>query len=1162
MSKEFKEEKPALAEEEVLKFWQDNKIFEKSLEKKASKGDFIFYDGPPFANGLPHYGHILASVIKDAIPRYKTMKGYRVPRKWGWDCHGLPVEQVVEKELNLGDKKEIEKFGIEKFNKEAKKIVLRDTSDWKKIIPRIGRFVDMEADYRTMDSSYTESVWWVFKSLYEKGLIYEGYKPMHLCPRCETTLANFEVAQGYKDITDISVIAKFELIDEPNTFILAWTTTPWTLPGNVALAINPDVDYVKIKKDDENFILAKERLEIIGKDYEILEEFKGSSLIGKKYKPVFNYYSSKTDLENKENAWKIYSADFVTTGDGTGVVHIAPAFGEDDMSLLKKETLPFVQHVSIDGKFKDEVKDFSGLYVKPKENHQATDIEIIKYLAHNNKLFAKEKISHSYPHCWRCDTPLLNYATSSWFTKVTTIKDKLIANNKKINWTPSHLKDGRFGKWLEGARDWAISRTRFWGAPLPVWKCDKCDTLKVLGSIEELKKNSNNKITKLLLIRHGESDKNVQGIHDSSVDKYHLTNKGKKDVSKLADNLKNSGIDSIYASPVLRTRETSEIIADRLGLKVNLVDELKEVNNGNWEGKRNDQVPESRKKYKSLSNEEQYLAKRGETGESWKDLEERTYNFLKETMKKEAGKTVAIVSHQGSIVYLFKALRDLNLKETIEVFDEKKFQGYSTPFPVYVNNEKGKEFDLHRPHIDEIEVGCSCGSKMKRVPDVFDCWFESGSMPYGQSHYPFENKENFDKNFPAEFIAEGLDQTRGWFYTLLVLSTALFDKPAYKNVIVNGIILAEDGQKMSKRLKNYPDPMDMVNKYGADALRLYLLASPVVRAEDVNFSEKGVDEIYKKVIMRLWNVYSFYEMYPIQGLPLDRTKGNPWASSNVLDKWILARLDQLVNEVSKSIEKYELDKATRPIEEFIDDLSTWYIRRSRDRFKEEGEDKNNTVLTTRFVLLEFSKIIAPFMPFMAERLYKSLDGGLESVHLEKWPEISEGFFAKIFKREDKIINSMKEVRQIVSLGLEARAKANIKVRQPLRGLKVKSGKLKDKDGLLVLIKDELNIKEVIFDLNIENKVELITELNTELIQEGQMREIIRFVQNLRKESGLTPNQKITLEINTDSKGEDLIKKFKDEIEKSIGAKNIQFSETVERNEIKIGDLNLKLEIKT
>ncbi len=567
----------AQKEEEILSFWNARDIFKKSLEKKSPRGDFVFYDGPPFATGLPHYGHLLASTIKDVIPRYKTMRGYHVRRQWGWDCHGLPVENLIESELGFEHKKDIEKFGIEKFNEAAQNSVLRYDSEWKKIIPRLGRWVDMKRDYRTMDVAYTESIWWAFKTLYDKGLVYEGYKSMHICPRCETTLAVSEVGMGYKDIADISVTVKFELEDELGTFLLAWTTTPWTLPGNVALAIHDEIVYVKIQKSklksqngntklksDEQYILAKNRATDIlgGESYEILEEFKGSELVGKKYKPVFNYYSDALVLKNREHGWKVYSAPFVSTEEGTGIVHIAPAFGEHDMDMGIKKHLPFIQHVSFDGVFKPEVKDFAGLPVKPKYDHQATDVKIIQYLAHKNLLFAKEKITHAYPHCWRCDTPLLNYAASSWFVKVTAIKSKLISLNKKIQWIPDSVRLGRFGKWLLGARDWAISRSRFWGAPIPVWKCESCRAVEIIGGLDDIRKKVCNSGNRYYVMRHGESKNNVEGLVNSIPrEEYGLTEKGKQDISRAASALKGKSVAVVFVSPMPRAKETADIVA-------------------------------------------------------------------------------------------------------------------------------------------------------------------------------------------------------------------------------------------------------------------------------------------------------------------------------------------------------------------------------------------------------------------------------------------------------------------------------------------------------------------------------------------------------------------------------------------------------------------------
>jgi isoleucyl-tRNA synthetase len=681
-------------EEEVLKYWQDNHIFQKSIDSRSKDKEYVFYDGPPFATGLPHYGHIVASVIKDVVPRYWTMHGYRVPRVWGWDCHGLPIENIVEKELGFKHKKDIKEYGIAKFNEMCRQQVMTYAAEWEKIIPRIGRWADMQHAYRTMDKPFMESVWWVFKSIYDKGLVYEDYRSMHICPRCETTLSQQEVSEGYKDVKDISVTVKFELIDEPGTYLLAWTTTPWTLPGNVAIAVGSDVDYVKVKDDDALYYLAKAALEKNSPHFKnpvVVADTKGSELVGKSYKPLFDYYSNDQHLKNRENGWKVYAADFVTADSGTGIAHEAPAFGAEDWELAKQVHLPFVQHVNFDGTMKAEVVAFAGMEVKPRSDDDkvrlGTDIAVLKYLQDHNLFFSKENLTHSYPHCWRCDTPLLNYATSSWFVNITKIKDNLLHNAKNVSWSPEHIKEGRFGKWLEGARDWSISRQRFWASVIPLWVCEKCKTKRVFGSASELEEASGKKID-----------------------------------------------------------------------------------------------------------------------------------------------------------------------------------------------------DLHKHIVDEVTVPCSCGGVMHRIPDVLDTWFDSGSMPYGERHYPFEDKEQFDAVFPAQFIAEGLDQTRAWFYYLHVLAGALFEKNAFQNVIVNGIVLAEDGKKMSKKLKNYPDPMEVVNKYGADALRLYLMSSPVVQAENLAFSEKGVDEWLKKVIMRLENVHSFYELYKGE-LAHDAVS----TSENVLDVWILAR---------------------------------------------------------------------------------------------------------------------------------------------------------------------------------------------------------------------------------------------------------------------------------
>ncbi len=910
------------AEAQVRRFWTESDTFSQSVQKDAENGDFRFYDGPPFATGLPHYGHIVGQIMKDVVPRFWTMKGYRVERRWGWDCHGLPIENLVEKELGITNKQQIVEMGVEKFNELCRSKVLSYVDAWREMKERIGRWVDMDNDYKTMDMPFMESVWWVFKQLWDKGLVYEGYRSMYICPRCETTLSQAEVSEGYKDIKDLSVVAKFELVDEPKTYLLAWTTTPWTLPGNVALAVNPDLDYIRVKKDDEFLILSKNEHEKRSADVEVVATMKGKDLVGKAYKPLFDYYSSDASLENHANGWKVYAASFVLAEEGTGIVHIAPAFGEDDMALGKEKNLPFVQHVSMDGTFKPEVKDFAGLHVKPIEDVTATDVAIIKYLAANGLLFAKEKYEHSYPHCWRCDTPLINYATSSWFVAVTKIKADALEAAKEINWSPDYIKEGRFGNWLEGARDWSISRQRFWASVMPLWRCDSCDHIEVFGSVAELKEASGQEVT-----------------------------------------------------------------------------------------------------------------------------------------------------------------------------------------------------DLHKDVVDKITYSCTeCGKgTMKRIPDVLDTWFDSGSMPYGQMHYPFERKEHFDDNFPAQYIAEGIDQTRTWFYYLHIIASALFKKAAFKNVAVNGTVLAEDGKKMSKKLNNYPDPSLIYDKYGADALRAYLLASPVVAAENLNFTEKGVEEALRKNIMLIWNVYAFYEMYQARTTEdiekLNENTEGEQGSRNVLDQWIVARLNQLTASVNKAMEAYDLPRAMRPITEFIDDFSTWYLRRSRDRFKEEGNDKNAALATMKHVLTELAKTMAPFMPFTAEALWQKVTGHdfadrHQSVHLETWPYGDDA--------DESVIREMKIVREIVEMGLAKRDEVKIKIRQPLASITVtRDYRLTGGDEWIKLISDELNVKDVILIAGNDEGVELDTKITPELEREGLKREIVRLINNMRKEHGMTIADRISISWSSD-----------------------------------------------
>jgi isoleucyl-tRNA synthetase len=1129
-------------EPEILKFWEENDIFQKTLEKNSPKGEFIFYDGPPFATGSPHYGHLLAGTMKDVIPRFKTMQGYHVPRRWGWDTHGLPIENLVEKELGLKSKKDIEELGVEKFNEAAQAMVLRYEHVWKNIVPRTGRFVDMDNPYLTLEPEYSESIWWSFKTLYDKNLIYNGFKVLYYCPHDETTLSNFEVSQGYKDITDLSVYVKFELQDEPGTFVVAWTTTPWTLPGNVALAVHPDIEYVEIKMGKEKYILAKERLSVFrDKEYTIEKEFKGSKLVGKKYKPVFPYYEN-AELKNKENIWKIVGASFVTTTDGTGVVHIAPAFGEDDYTLSLEENLPFIQHVDTSGKFKKEVTDFIGISVKPKSDTEkermSADIAILKYLQDHDSFFAKEKITHSYPHCWRCDTPLLNYATSSWFVKVTDIKDTLVNENSSVNWIPPEIGTGRFGKWLENARDWAISRSRYWGAPLPVWICEECEQTKIIGSVEDVRAET--KHNTYFVVRHGEADHNVQNILSSDPkNPHHLTDLGREEVALSAQALKDKKIDLIIASPFIRTRETVDVLVEQLGYHGQIVfdERLGEFDFGDYNLKNFELY------HQYFDSVKERLTKPLPHGECINDVRKRIGDFLYEIDAKYKDKTIVLVTHDGPATVLFAVAEGADDKKVIDLWGlDQDFlspgQEMTLDFAPIPHNHM-YELDLHRPYIDDITFECSCRGTMRRVPEVFDTWYESGSMPYASLHYPFDNKDVFDegKRFPADFIAEGQDQTRGWFYSLLVLNVGLFNRAPYKNVIVNGTILAEDGQKMSKRLNNYPEVTDILEKYGADSMRYYLMASPAVHAEDLAFSEKGVDDVYKKIIMRLHNVYTFYATYASEEKVFD-----PSSIKNILDRWILARLGELSRTMTESLERYELDRGAKPIMSFIDDLSTWYLRRSRDRFKgEDVDDKQSALHTTHFVLFELSKLMAPYMPFMAEDMYQKVkpQNGLLSVHLESWPEF------KPQGDEQKNIETMATTRKIVEEALALRNASKIRVRQPLAKLSINPKHFSVPQDYFDLIKDELNVKEIIFDETIDSAqaMKLDTTLTPELVAEGQAREFIRAVQDIRKKMKLNPSDIVSLKIETTKSGEGLIKKFEKEISKTAQLKDITFANT-------------------
>jgi len=975
-------------EEGILAFWQERKIFEKSIAQREGREEFVFYDGPPFATGLPHFGHFVPSTVKDVIPRYQAMKGHKVERRFGWDCHGLPVEYEMEKELGISGKRQIEDYGVAKFNEACRSIVLRYTREWRKVITRLGRWVDFDNDYKTMDPDYMESIWWVLSELWKKDLLYEGFYILPYCPRCSTSLSNFELnLGGYIDVADPAITVKFAVEGEPSTYFLAWTTTPWTLPSNLALALGADIPYVKVKDRAEHYILAEARLPAYYKkpdEYQVVARYTGSQLAGKSYVPLFPYFSN---LKQK-GAFRTWVGDFVTTEDGTGIVHVAPGFGEDDYNLLKSSGIPVVCPVDEEARFTAEVPDWAGQFVKD------ADKSIIRKLKDQGSLVRHDSYTHAYPHCWRCKSPLVYRAISSWFVSVEKIKKNMLAANDAISWMPPHLKTGRFGKWLENARDWAISRNRYWGNPIPVWRCDSCRRMECIGSRAELFEKSGKKVE-----------------------------------------------------------------------------------------------------------------------------------------------------------------------------------------------------DLHKHFIDGITYPCACGGTMRRIPEVLDCWFESGAMPYGQNHYPFENKERFEAHFPADFISESIDQTRGWFYTLVVLGAALFDAPTFRNVIVSGLILDSDGKKMSKSARNYTDPVEVISTYGADAMRLFLVDSAVLKAEDLRYSDAGVKEVVKNVIIPLWNAYSFFVTYAnIDGVVVDSP---PAALANPLDRWIISESERMVNEVTEHLDRYDLQKAVDSFVGFIDLLNNWYIRRSRRRFWRSGNDsdKQQAYLSLHAALMKLILVASPFIPFITEEIYSNLKtrSQPESIHLADFPVYDKS------RRDLALERKMKVTVKTVSMGRSLRTEYGLKIRQPLKALHVVTRDPEEQRILREmedLIKEELNVKSVLFRENEDELVEyrakanfrvlgkqlgkdmkaaaekighlgaqqihellegrsvnlevdgrifqlstegveiqrlerenlkvindgsltvaLDPELTPELIEEGIVRDLVRGIQNLRKEKGLEVSDRIALTIS-------------------------------------------------
>ena len=1123
-------------EQEILKFWKEKKIFEKSISQRKNAKDFVFYEGPPTANGKPGIHHVLSRAFKDIICRYKTMRGFRVLRKAGWDTHGLPVELEVEKKLGLKSKKDIEKYGIADFNKQCKESVWQYRQDWENLTERIGYWLDMEHPYITYENDYIETLWRIIRQIWQKGLLYKDYKVVPYCSRCGTSLSSHEVAQGYKKVKENSIYVKFKLKqetrqpDNQKTNLLVWTTTPWTLPGNVAVAVNPEIIYAKVKIGEEYLIMAKERMAAVGARGEIIEELKGEDLIGLEYERIFgrsdipSYLSGGRTSINLEDAPRVIAGDFVSTEEGTGIVHIAPAFGEDDMRVGKENNLPVLMTVDREGKMIAPDYEWDKMFVKD------ADPLIIKDLKEKEILFKEELHEHDYPFCWRCHSPLLYYAKESWFIKMQNVKNDLIINNRAINWVPSHLREGRFGEWLKDLKDWAFSRERYWGTPLPIWQCKNCGRKEVIGSKHDLFKQKS--ANRYYILRHGQTDYQVSKKElvyppIGEQNNVHLTINGEKQIKKAAKELKDhvsrqagKKIDIIYFSDINRTRQTAEITNKELGAEIISDKRLWDMNLGVYHGGRKDKF------FKDFPKTiESFYGKKPEGGENWGEVRKRIMDCLNDIDRKHKNKTILIISHGDPLWLLEGTCNGLTEKELLKVKIAEKYvktgEWRKLDFKGVPLDAEGR-MDFHRPYVDEIRFSCpKCQSLMERVLEVADVWFDSGSMPFA-----------FGTMFPADYIIEAIDQTRGWFYTLLAVSTLLGKGVPYKNVISSGHVLDEKGEKMSKSKGNVVDPWHVIEKYGADAVRWYFYT--VNQPGDPKlFSEKDVDQALKKFILILWNSCQFFQTYRIAGHPMPighRT------SKNVLDRWVISRLNELIQETTDMLDKYDVTGAARAIEDFIvNDVSLWYIRRSRKRFNEAAG-------TMSFVLQTVSKLTAPFTPFLSEEIYRrcALPGSARSVHLENWPKADKKLINK------KLNKKMVKVREIVALALAERAKARIKIRQPLSSLLIPE---KMDKSLSDLIKEEVNVKKIIFS----NTLILDAKITSELQKEGEMREIYRNGKDLRKEIIVPPNYIVKEILSTINIAEYTdIREFK----KELGAKVF----TLVAEEKEVADFDAKKEI--
>ncbi|MFQ5493105.1 MAG: class I tRNA ligase family protein [Candidatus Dojkabacteria bacterium] len=1117
-------------EDEITGFWKKNRIFEKSVEQRDKSDKYVFYDGPPFITGSPHYGSLLPSIAKDVVPRYQTMNGKRVERVWGWDCHGMPIETKVEAELGIDNRRDIEKLGIQKFIDQCYSYTRHTSAEWKWYIDKIGRWVDFDNSYKTMDQDYMESVMWVFKQLYDKKMIYEGVRTSLFDTKLGTPISNFEIAMdnSYENVEDPAVTIKFPVTSSgkfKGVFILAWTTTPWTLPANKALVVDPEEDYLVIEVAGEKLILAHKRAEYVleGVEHKVLETFKGKELVGLKYEPPFTFYKS----EAKDH--KVYSySGMVHMEEGTGIVHSAPGFGDIDTEMGKELGLSVELEMLDDmGKYTDVVSAYKGMYVKE------ADDKIIEDLKAAGRLLKVEKITHRYPIGPRSGVRLIHKAQHSWFIDVQGLKPGLVDNNEKINWVPDHLKEGRFKKGIQAAPDWGISRSRFWSTPLPVWQLKKNGEVverEVIGSRDELRAKSIQPITKVTFVRHGQ--------YDHTDDDQELNDTGWRTAEELKKDLSSEKFDGIYSSEHTRAVQTVDDIAIANNSKVVTLPGLGSIEQRRKSDEIEKKILSSQKVSHYADAPEEVLAK--EYAGILKDVK----TGLDEMLAANKGKYLLVATHEEEIAFIKHLAEGTRLKEALAASTE-----YGATVTMYFH---GTELlNLHRPKIDAITLKGKKGD-LTRVPEVLDVWMDSGSMPYASKHYPFENKAEFEANYPADFIVEYIGQTRAWFYVMHVLSGALMNKPSFRNVVTTGVIFGTDGRKMSKSYGNYPDPRGVIEKYGAEPLRMYLMGSNVMIGEDMNIDENGIKEQLKSFIIPFWNSYAFFVTYanmhswkPADNLASNLRNPDPdnkvsyWdhipfkTVENKLDAWIIARLQLAIRDVRIKMDEYNIPAAVRAFPELLNDLSRWYIRRSRGRFAVGDQQALDTLY---YVLVEFAKLIAPVLPFLSEAVYRNLVADKiidqpESIHLTNYPHPDTGFLDK----SSELLEQMQEVREVVNMGQSIRVQKGFKVRQPLAELEIQADQQKTRDWdfenwMKELIIEELNVKKVQEvheltpkegwekqeDTNRDLAIQLDLNLSAELQREGTMRELGRQVQSLRKKHGLAIGDKIKLSIATTS----------------------------------------------